>query len=106
MGAVKRGKNGVQPERDSKGRFVAGNKAGGRKAIPQEVREMLQAATPAAVQLLVDTIDDKEARLDLRVRCAELVLDRVYGKATQPIEGDLSGGVIITLDTELSRYAD
>lgn len=86
---VKREVNG----RDSKGRFMPGNKGGGRKAVPKDVKEMLKEASPGAVQLLIETMKDKNAKIDIRIRCAETILDRAYGKPTQPIDGDLAGGI-------------
>ena len=71
--------------RNSKGRFVKGNKAGGRKKIPEEVKQMLLAATPDATQLLIDTMRDEEAALNLRLDCANKIIERVYGKAAQPL---------------------
>lgn len=99
---VKRAENG----RDEKGRFVVGNAGGGRKPVPDEVKEMLVAATPSAVQLLVDMMMDYGAPKDLRVRCAEVILNRVYGRPTQPICGDLSGGIVIALDDKLQAWAE
>ena len=58
----------------------------GRPKIPEDARAMLKAATPAAVKLLVDTLNNSNEKTETRVRCAETVLDRVYGKANQPIE--------------------
>ncbi len=63
----------------------------GRPKIPEDARAMLKAATPAAVKLLVDTLNNENERTETRVKCAEAVLDRVYGKANQPI--DLGGAV-------------
>ena len=65
--------------------------SGGRKKIPEDAKAMLKAATPAAVKLLIDTLNNPEEKTETRVRCAETVLDRVYGKANQPI--DLGGEV-------------
>lgn len=63
----------------------------GRAKIPEDAKAMLKAATPAAVKLLVDTLNNENERTETRVKCAEAVLDRVYGKANQPI--DLGGAV-------------
>ena len=41
-------------------------------------------------------MEDKKAKPDLRIKCAEIVLDRTYGKATQPIETNATGPVIPT----------
>ncbi len=82
------------PENRTKtGKFMPGTSGnpGGRPADTQETREgkeMLRAASPAACQLLCDTINDPEAKLELRIKCAEIVLDRVYGKPQQAVEVD------------------
>lgn len=75
--------------RDSKGRFMAGNPGGGRKAMPDEVKEMFKAATPMAAQLLINMMQDDEQRPELRVDCANKIIERVYGKPTQPIDSDI-----------------
>ena len=91
--------------RDANGRFAKGNRTGGRKEIPPDVKKMLKAAVPDAVQLLIDTMLDEDAKTELRVKCAETIIDRVHGKATQPIEGDLAGGIVITLGDGLQEWA-
>lgn len=58
---------------------------------PEDAKAMLKAATPAAVKLLVDTLNNTNEKTETRVKCAETVLDRVYGKANQPI--DLGGEI-------------
>jgi len=82
----------MTPERDDSGRFVKGisGNPSGRPATPEEVKEMLKCATAPAVQLLIDTMNDDSVRPDLRVRCAEIVLDRTLGKAVQPLEAHFS----------------
>lgn len=88
-------------ERDNKGRFVAGNTGGGRPKMPDEVKEMFKAATPRAAKLLIDTIDDEEQPIKTRVDCANIVIERVYGKATQPIDGEL-----VTVSATIEQYLD
>ena len=61
---------------------------GGRKKVPDDVKEMLSAATPDACRLLCRTINDDEAKLELRIKCSEIVLDRVYGRPQQAVEVD------------------
>lgn len=96
---------GKNPDRDNKGRFTLGNKNGGRKRIPEDVKEMLRAATVDAAKLLIDTMQDKDAKLELRIDCCKTIMDRVYGKATQPIEGGMDNVVTVVLG-ELKDYAD
>ena len=61
---------------------------GGRKKIPEDVKAMLQGATADACRLLCETINDENAKIDLRIKCSEIVLDRVYGKPQQAVEVD------------------
>lgn len=82
-------KNGDQTGRDQRGRFVKGNPGGGRTPIPDEVKEMLKAATADAARLLIETMTDKSVPIKLRLDCANAVMDRVYGRPTQPIDGEI-----------------
>lgn len=95
-------------KRDNKGRFqpgVSGN-PNGRPKVDPKVREMLKAATPDAAQLLIDTIKNDKAKMETRVDCAKEVLNRVYGKATQPIDGDIDGQIRFLLSGDVAEYAD
>ena len=78
---------------ENRGRFRPGHSGNpaGRPADTQETKEgkeLLRAASPAACQLLCNTINDPSAKLELRIKCAEIVLDRVYGKPQQAVEVD------------------
>lgn len=57
----------------------------GRKPVPQEVKDILAAATPAAARALVELIAPKNDP-KVRLRASEIILDRVYGKATQSVD--------------------
>ena len=72
------------------GYFKPGNKMGnkGRPKVPPDIKEMLRGATPDACKLLCDTVNDPEAKLELRIKCSEILLDRVYGKPQQAVEVD------------------
>lgn len=93
--------------RDKNGQFVKGNNGnpGGRPKVPDEVKAMLKAAAPDAVKLLTETMKNPKVRTDLRIRCAETVMDRVYGKAVQPIEGNMDNKVEIVMGGA-AKYAD
>lgn len=75
----------------------------GRPKIDPDAKAMLKAATPAAVKLLVDTLNDEAEKTETRVRCAETVLDRVYGKANQPID---LGGEVPKIEIVLGKAAE
>lgn len=86
-------------KRDKIGRFAVGNKSGGRKQIPAEVREMLEAATPHAAKRLIEALDAKTVVHYLgkevgtyvdhktRVTAAETILNRIHGRPVQAITG-------------------
>ena len=58
----------------------------GRPKMDKDSKAMLKSAAPEAVKLMVDTLKDSSVKIETRVRCAENILDRVYGKANQPID--------------------
>lgn len=97
----------IPENRDKTGRFRPGSCGNpkGRPRLPKDVREMFQAATPDAAKLLINTMNDPAADLKLRVDCAGRVLERVYGKPTQPIDGNLEGKILFTLAGEVKEYA-
>ena len=78
-------------ERNEKGQFVQGNKGGGRKKMPEEVKQMFVDATPEAAQLLIDTMKNKATAIQLRIECANKIIERVYGKAAQPLTANEAG---------------
>ena len=86
--------------RDEAGRFVKGQSGNpsGKKPMDADVKEMLKAAAPKAAALLIETFNNPEVKIDLRIKCAETILDRVYGKATQPIEG-----AVVSLAAQISE---
>lgn len=63
---------------------VSGNPSG-RPSIPEEVKDALKAATPAAVKTLVEIMTSGKSE-DTRVKAANIILERVYGKATAQVD--------------------
>ena len=53
--------------------------------IQQKVRDALLAATPTAVATLVEIMTAGKSE-DTRVKAANIILDRVYGKARQDVD--------------------
>ena len=70
---------------------------GGRPKMSEDVREMLKAATPKAVKLLVSVMDDDGQKAALRMDAAKTIIERVYGKPLQPIDSTISGGLDVGL---------
>lgn len=85
MPTENKGKNkGVENLRPFK-KGQSGNPSG-RPKIPDDIKAMLKGATPDACRLLCETINNPNEKTELRVKCAEIVLDRVYGKPQQSVD--------------------
>ena len=57
---------------------------GGRKAVPQEVKDVLEAATPHAARQLVALMDDPSPKI--RLHATQAVMDRVFGRPKQNVD--------------------
>lgn len=68
----------------------------GRKPgkVTAPLREIARKHAEKAVKALVDILDDEDAPAAARVSAANSILDRGYGKPSQPIDGDGEGGPI------------
>ena len=86
---------GAKPERhdqrDARGRFVKGNKNGGRPKMPEAMKQAFRAAAPDACRVLIGIVNDESAANKDRIRAAEVILDRGYGKPVQAV--DLEGSI-------------
>ena len=72
---------------------------GGRPKKDPAVADALVAGGLKAAQFMVGVLDDPEAKLADRQRAAEYILDRLLGKATQPIQADVfQAATPLTLD--------
>lgn len=56
--------------------------------MPEELKQAFRAASPEALRVLVSILsNDKSKDID-RLRAAEIILDRGYGKPAQAVELD------------------
>ncbi|GJE37830.1 DUF5681 domain-containing protein [Methylobacterium persicinum] len=69
----------------------------GRPKIPAEVRELARSLTVEAIETHAEIMRDKAAPPAARGASANAILDRAWGKPTQPIDGDGEGGAIRSL---------
>jgi hypothetical protein len=72
--------------------MAAGRKTGGRRKGTQnkataEVKVLAGQYGPEAIETLADLMRNGQNEQTRRAACSEL-LDRAYGRATQPISGD------------------
>jgi hypothetical protein len=58
-----------------------------------EVRTLARSHTRAAIGVLIRVMRSKEATAAARVSAANAILDRGWGKATQPLDGAENGAV-------------
>ena len=76
-------------DRDQRGRFpkgVSGN-PGGRAPMPEEIRQIFEAAVPHAARTLVRLIDAEDPKVG--ITACNIILDRLYGKPAQQINADV-----------------
>jgi len=63
----------------------SGNRSG-RPAVIVKVRDLARQYTADAIQTLVSIMKDTESDAGPRVRAAEALLDRGWGKPSQPLD--------------------
>jgi hypothetical protein len=81
-------------QRDSEGRLLPLPKKNPKDT--KALRELFKGLTMTAAKVLLEILQDNDVRASDRIRAAEVVLDRGWGKAVQHIEvSDDIGGLII-----------
>ena len=79
-------------KRDNKGRFVkgqSGNKQG-RQKIPEDIKQAFRSLAPDCCRVLCSIVNDESARHADRIKAAEVILDRGWGKPVQSVDLDAS----------------
>ena len=76
--------------RGEHGRFLPGCPGGGRAKLPEELRLMCQEKADIAIRTAAMLLIDKAQPGNVRLKAAEVILDRGYGKAPQSITIDVA----------------
>lgn len=80
-----------EKRRDPKsGRFLPGNKSGGRPKMPEDMKQAFRALAPDCCRVLCQIVNDESARQADRIKAAEVILDRGFGKPVQAVDLDAS----------------
>lgn len=66
----------------------------GRPKVPQHIREMARALTEEAIETAAQIMRNPEETGAARMSAVNAILDRGWGKPTQPLDGDGEGGPI------------
>lgn len=87
--------------RNDRGQFVSGHHMG-RPMTPEELRTRVRALCPTAVDVLSSIVASNGAKESDRIRAAEVLLDRGYGRPAQSVDVSGSGipQVVIVGDVE------
>ena len=67
---------------------------GGRPKEVAEVRDLARQHTPAAIAALEGIMNQATAPASARVAAAEALLNRAWGRPTQPVSGDDDAGPV------------
>lgn len=66
----------------------------GRPKVPAHIREMARALTEEAINTAAEIMRNPEETGTARMSAVNAILDRGWGKPTQPLDGDGEGGPI------------
>lgn len=85
----------TKPARNEKGHFLPGQtgNAGGRPKLPAEFTELAREHTVTALQTVISVLNDTGAKPSDRLKAAEIVLDRGWGKPLQASQIEVDAAV-------------
>ena len=79
--------NGAKSGRDSKGRFTVGNKGGGRKEKPEELKDIHKKTIPEIWELAQHSANEK-----VRLDALKFLTEMDIGKARQSVDANIDDG--------------
>ena len=75
----------------------------GRPKEPKEFKELAKARSLDALKVVIDIMNNYEAKHSDRIKAAEMIIDRAYGKAIQATEISGPEGAPIEIATPEER---
>lgn len=79
---------------------------GGRPAMDPELKKAVQGYAKEAIEYLASVRADENAKPDHRIKAAEVLIDRGFGKAVQAIDATLTEHKPLLYDPEHSEPDD
>lgn len=82
---------------------------GGRPKLVGKVRELAQEKGEAALRLLIEIMENTNEPTETRIKAAEKVLDRGFGRPAQAVTGEDGEGpaqIVLQVVTGVPRAAD
>jgi hypothetical protein len=85
---------------------VSGN-PGGRSKMPSEVKRVLEKNTLRAIECVLQIMNDVKNKASDRIKAAEFIVDRAYGRPAQLVEhsGDAENPITVK-DMTNAQLAD
>lgn len=82
--------------------FLPGNCAnpGGRPKMPKDLKELAQASAPEALRIALDLMKTAKSE-QVKLRAAEIVMDRGYGKPAQSIDANVNAEVELAVRVDV-----
>lgn len=77
----------------------------GRKKVDNGFKMVLKMNEIPALMTIVSIMNDTRARSADRLKAAELIIDRLYGKAVQPIGGEEGQPLVVKLAGVLDDWS-
>lgn len=89
MSTVNRKATGAS-KRDARGRFIKGNKSGGRPPLPKEFKELAQEKSMEALKRVIAIINDPKAQHSTVIQAARLIIEYGFGKPMQEFKAEIA----------------
>lgn len=65
----------------------------GRPKLPQEFKDLAKTKSLAALKKIIEVMENPNSDTKDVLRASEMIMDRAWGRATQPIDADVNATV-------------
>lgn len=69
----------------------------GRPKIPQEFKDLAKTKSLDALHRVIEIMENPDSDKKDVLRASEMIMDRAWGKATQPIDAEMSGAIPVKI---------